>query len=39
MAVNERKFFSSAKVARQNSSTATPYNNSEMKKQGQNGGE
>ena len=38
MAVNERKFFSGAKVVRQNSSTATPYQIGEMKKQGQNGG-
>ena len=37
MAVNERKLFSGAKVVRQNSSTATSYQNGEMKKQGQNG--
>ena len=37
MAVNEGKFFSSAKVVRQSSFTATQYQNGEMKKQGQNG--
>ena len=38
VAVNKCKLFSGAKVERQNSSTATPHQNGEMKKQGQNGG-
>ena len=37
MDVNEHKFFSGAKVVMQNSSTAAPYQNGELKKQGQNG--
>ena len=36
MAINERKSFSREKFVMQNSSTATPFQNGEMKKRSQN---